>query len=774
MMEKRYKELLKNIEKFSFEEKKKYIDELLMDFEEIYYKKYKLELKSEELFNKELALLKDVKKLHKLIISLRKLRNELLEIKETKVFLSDSKIIKIDYKYGINTYLKIKSINMSNDLKFKIKTLSELKTIYLNIFRKEKNKNAQNDIKIVLDYISFELKNVQKLKNKRLQCINTNAYAKVKEKEEETKNQKEEFENIENNLKIDNYKLDDIISYTRNIIKNGEITEKLIEYVNYIVIRINEENKCFEEKYISYVYSLLDLIKYRKQSLLKDENKKEIDILKICKLSLKNFITDINLKINIEDENVDYKFDIIFELLSSTSNYLIIKKLIKEFPKIVNVRRDNKHILEYILNEYIKNYIKLLEKDEKDYQNIDFLREVYILFSKSDSIYLTTIDKNNINLKIRNFIEYIAKNVTSTKRKNHIIKELKSLSTHHFYDEKILETRPVNMRGYDSQISAIKYCNSNYKDRTNEVDLSKEYTILLDDDYTCYSLVDNGKTKSLKIHTCDISNLVQVRKSLDCVIYNSLILGEELPEILLQALKFNVNDKKSALTYDITLDNANRIIGFNIYRSKIKPNIKIYEDCTNKNYNNMKSLVRSIIINQNYECGKINVEFVKNTINHLLNDTYLSKIRGRDIPYIYSGKEIISSIDDITIYSNIKRLFSYLKENEFKKINEILSQDIEEFHYSDKPFEVLKDYTLNLTGEPNYIMLQNQRMIKTLYLNELGLQSEQLQREKKIFKTDINNLLIDLNDKIGYKDDRDFEYSKRRVKKRMKVDGIII
>ena len=38
----------------------------------------------------------------------------------------------------------------------------------------------------------------------------------------------------------------------------------------------------------------------------------------------------------------------------------------------------------------------------------------------------------------------------------------------------------------------------------------------------------------------------------------------------------------------------------------------------------------------------------------------------------------------------------------------------------------------------------------------------------------MNNLLIDLNNKINYKDNRDFEYSKRRVKKRMKVDGIII
>ena len=253
-----------------------------------------------------------------------------------------------------------------------------------------------------------------------------------------------------------------------------------------------------------------------------------------------------------------------------------------------------------------------------------------------------------------------------------------------------------------------------------------------------------------------------------------MFLDDELPKILLDALKFNINDKKSALTYDITLNNANQIIGFNIYRSKIKPNIRIYEDGNNNAYNEIKNLVRSIVINQNYECKKLDISFVESVLKRFLNDIYLDKIKGRDIPYIYSGKELISSIDDITIYSNIKRIFSYLPKEEFKRLNKILDEDIEEFHYSDKPFNTSFEYTLNLTGKPNYIMLQNQRMIKNLYLNELGLSSEQYSREKRIFKADMNNLLIDLNNKINYKDNRDFEYSKRRVKKRMKVDGIII
>ena len=39
-------------------------------------------------------------------------------------------------------------------------------------------------------------------------------------------------------------------------------------------------------------------------------------------------------------------------------------------------------------------------------------------------------------------------------------------------------------------------------------------------------------------------------------------------------------------------------------------------------------------------------------------------------------------------------------------------------------------------------MLQNQRMIKTLYLNELGLSSEQYSREKRIIKSIIKIIEI--------------------------------
>ena len=773
MMEKRYRELLKNIEQMPLEEKKKYIDELLMSLEEIYYKNYKLELKSEELFSKKIALLKDVKKIHKTIILLRKLRNNLYDIKQDNI-VSDSEIIKIDYKYGINTYLRIKSIELSNSSKYIIRELTELKNIYLGILRKEKNNKATKEVKNVLNYISLKLTKEQKKKRKNQNEIeNSNIKTSDLIKKEEKNLTPSLNKDIEECKSISHYSLDYIIESVRDVIRHGEINEGIINYINDIVFRIKEENKMNDEKYINYIYSLLDSIKYRKQELEK-ENNKEIETLKTCRASLKKLIIEIDLNSKKEDDEIDYKFNIIYELLSSSSNYLTLKKLVNEFPEIVNVRNKNEHVLEYILDEYIKNYKKLLEKDEKDYKNIDFLREVYILFSKSHNAYLTTIDKKNINLKIREFIAYVVENVTSTKRKNHIIKEVKSLATHHFYDEKEFELRPVNMRGYDSQISAIKDYNSNYKERENEVDLTKEYTIMLDDDYTCYSLTDNGRTKSLKIHTCDISNLVQARKSLDCVIYNSMFLDEELPKILLDALKFNINDKKSALTYDITLNNANQIIGFNIYRSKIKPNIRIYEDGSNNAYNEIKNLIRSIVINQNYECKKLDISFVESVLKRFLNDTYLDKIRGRDIPYIYSGKELISSIDDITIYSNIKRIFSYLPKEEFKRLNKILEEDIEEFHYSDKLFNTCGEYTLNLTGKPNYIMLQNQRMIKTLYLNELDLSSEQYSREKRIFKTDMNNLLIDLNNKINYKDNRDFEYSKRRVKKRMKVDGIII
>lgn len=754
-------------------DRKKLVDKII-ELQKLYSKITKLNMKSKELFDKEIRAKKMLSVIRRELNYYKKLLDELDKSSLKSSSKDDIKnsrfknnIIALDYDFKLKTYELFSALEIESNSQNRISILKKLKRVYTSILP-EIDKNDFKTKKIVREILLYLDKNIKKEHSRLVVNFEQSKIEKPKVSINEQKDINHEIcENIISGYSIDHYKLIDILENFRYLIRHEEINENIIKYAKDVCYRMTYENKINDENYLNYIHSILDSIKYRKYEV----NDKEIcDILKECGEVFKTFIEDINLRKQNIDYDKDYKFDIVCELLSSTKHYLTIKKLINSFPQIVNIRNKDKHIIIFILEEYISNYIKLLEKDENDIKNIDYLREVYNLFTKSGYIRLTNSEKKQINIIISDFITYVHEHVNSSKRKNHIVKEAKSLLPKYYYNDKTLELREVKGHSYDSQLSAIKYSNSNYRERNNEVDLTKEYTVMLSSDYTCYSLTDNGKNKSLKIHTCDISNLIPRYKALDNYIYNCMLENKEINNDILSALKFKINEKVSAFTYEIILDNSNNVIGFKIYRSKIRPNIKIdSEENNNRTYNKLRRLSNSIMINQNYESRKLNIESIEEVICHLLNDTYLDNIRGRDIPYIFSGTEVISSLEDITIYSNIKHLFNKLPKEEFIKIKNILDDDLLQFHYSDRPFNVNGEYSLNLVGVPHYLMLQNQRLIKTLYLNELNIPIESYLREKRMFKIEYNNLLVDLNDNIGFMNENDFDFHKRKVKKKIKI-----
>lgn len=746
------------------------IKDEIIGLENMYNKIEKLNRKSLELFNRRLKSQSQLKiiinQIKELYISLYKLnptlaRNSMANIVGGGVKLNNY-IIDLDLKFNENAHRYFKLLDLIDRPSQRIEILEKLKHIYMNMILNIDDKDLQTK-NIVKNILTILNKNINSEKQKITYICNP-----LELDENDAKDQlrlENILDDIRNYRGVDHYILKDVMKGFRYIIRYCDIPNSIDLYATKIINRINDE-KVYGEEYLSLLYSILDSIKHRKLRIPKED--KSNKFLNKCSKIIKEFLR--LTQVNIDSDDNDYRFDIVCELLSSLEFYLVIKKLVNDYPDIVNVRKGNKHILEFILKEYIDNYKKLLERDLKEYKNIDYLREVYKLFSSSKSLCLTNSEKKNINSMIREFIVYVSNNVSSSKRKNHITKELKDLSTNHYYDEKKLDLREVNGYSYDVQLNSIKTSNSNHRERENEVDLSKEYTIMLSNDYICYSLTNNGKTKSLKVHTCDISNLIQRYKALDNYIYNSLLKEDEVNNDILSALRFNINERVSALTYEIILNNANQVIGFKVYRSKIRPNMRIYEEeNNNKTYNRLKKLLKSIIVNQNYKYTNIDIMTVEKVISHLLNDTYLDSIRGKDIPYIYSGTKVISPIWNITIYSNIKELFNKLEREDFLKINDILDSTLEEFHYSDKPFDAFGDYNLYLLGKPNYLILQNQRVIKTLYMNELDLPIESYQKEKERFKIEYNNLIVDLNSTVGYISEEDFDYKKRRVKRKIMI-----
>ena len=92
-----------------------------------------------------------------------------------------------------------------------------------------------------------------------------------------------------------------------------------------------------------------------------------------------------------------------------------------------------------------------------------------------------------------------------------------------------------------------------------------------------------------------------------------------------------------------------------------------------------------------------------------------------------------------------------------------MTGELGEFHYSSKPFKVEDNYDLNLISKPNYIFLQNQRIIKALVINYFNKGSLLFDNLKEAIKLENDKLITDLNASVDYKNIYDVN---QRIKKK--------
>lgn len=585
------------------------------------------------------------------------------------------------------------------------------------------------------------------------------------------------YSEILNGDNISEYTLIDILEIFRDIIRKYGINKNLITSVNNIVDRLESESKG-DNKYTEYLYSLIDATKIRKASFNKDDI--EYKILKNINIILNSYKENLEYSNAVFYDNTSVKYDLICKLLYDEKNYPLIKKIINECPDIVNVRKYGNSIVSHILELYLKNYERLLNKETKDYVNIEFLKEVYYLFTKNDYLYVSSDMEDQINKQIYTFIRRLTGDKTkqillddkivyaiyvkSDKRKKSIIEEIKKMSTHYYYYEKTeFELKRLSEVMLESQINYIENDYLDYRNR-GELDLTDEENIILDNKYVAYSFKKCSASNILKISVCDISNLISENICVDRYIYNCMLNKEKIDQRILDKLKFKDNEPALALTYKISLDKNNKPIDLYIYKSKITP--KHLDSQDNVMYKDMLKAINGIIKRKNKKIEKNDNEKIYEISKELVNDLYLKLANKRDIPYTYSGVEKISDIEP-NIYSVVGSISSKLPSEEFTSIYNIIINNLGEFHYSDKPFDVLDGFDLNLVGDPDYVFLENQRIIKTLILNELNLGIEQYNKRKHILEVEHQNMILDLNGSLGYKNIDDFDYKRRKKRKKI-------
>lgn len=756
------------------------IDEIL-NLEERYYKLYKLNIKFKELFGKSLRHAKELRLVRKQIKELNKKLSELNNESQNKIKnpLYNGQIIIIDYKYKVKTYQLFHELDIEEDSKRRLQIINELKHIYSELL-KDIDKKDKNNIKNVLIYLNELLKKEHhKLENfkKSVNIEPVKFNYKEDNEEDEVKINELICEDILLGKGTSMYCLFEVMETFKNILQDGQINSNLIKCAKDIVDRLILESK-EDEFYVNYVYSIIDAAKRRKNSFSKIDKEKYKTLKEIEKI-LKNHQELIDVKETcLKDELMKYKFNMVEALLQDENNYPLLKKLTIEYPDIINASKNGKHIIEYILELYLSNVQKLLNKNMKKYINIEYLKEVYFLFTKNPNLRISEDVKDKINKQTYLFIRRLTSDrnlkqvfiddniydsifVKNEKKMKNIIKAVKSLSSHYYDQSKPLyELKGLNEAQLENQIYYISNSDSNSRNRRDEIDLTDENHIILNDKYTAYNFKRCSDSNILKISVCNFSNLIPENTSIDSYIYNQMLEGNRLDQRILDKLKFIEGEKISAITFKISLDKNNRPISLYIYKSKIIPkNINEAEEM----YNDMKKTIDGISKRRNYELLLADNQKIQEVSKRILNELYLDLAKRKKVPFTYSGVE---KLDDIApnIYSKVGSISSKLTNDQFTSIYSAIINNIGEFHYSDKIFLTDGDFDMNLIGEPNYILLLNQRIIKSLILNELDLNEIQYNKRKHILNNEHQNMIIDLNDSIEYKSVDDFKYKKKKKK----------
>lgn len=741
--------IIKKQELMSEEEFKSYLINEVHKLEENYQKVISCSFRKYDRFSRYIDKNK-LSSTRKKLVLLQKEADKILGYDGSKYEVYSYMLNKYDYKYDMNIYKTVCELKWCDDINKKYELLKQIKKEYRNLYL------YLNENKLIGKKALKEMNGFIFLINEKYRITKSiikNNKKQIRESKVVQKEKKEEKEFYYNDLNL--YDLNDLLIMYRDNIREGKITNDLVKNMLVIIKRVINEKTTEED--LNLLYSIMDSIKYRKNSL--DNSDEEERLILNSSLSiLKKYIEIQDVMNKGFEEPHDYKFDIILELLKDKENYSVIKKTVSEFPQIVNVRNDKKSILTYILAIYLNNYKMILDEHKYDY-NIDYVKEVYRLFSNSASLYLSFEDKKDIDRLINDFIEYVTEKDISSRKQNYAINEVISLQPENVIKEKKY-LKKVDKMMFDANMRDISFLDFNHSKRPSEIDLSDEHTFMLNDPYTCYSYVEEKGIKSLKIHTSDISNLVEEGSALDNYIYNCTVSKKNVKNDILSYLKFKEGDIVSALTYEIVFDNDRDIKEFKTYRSRIKVDGDILDYSSNEYvYQNLRRIVNDYI-KEYGDVPKTGLSKIEHIINSLLQKQFAKTVKNNNLPLIAKKNEYKNGLSPDT-FSYIKNMFCKLEKCDYKRLGRIFSSGIDETYYDDR-VRSDEEYDLHLTGTPNYIYLLNQRMIKELINNELGYGNEFYIRQKDKTRTKYSELKDTLNDILNYKSEIDFDYKQRR------------
>lgn len=565
--------------------------------------------------------------------------------------------------------------------------------------------------------------------------------------------------------------LKDNLSNYLKLVKENKLAEnqiKVLEYSKELSIKMIN-NIINDDEIIILIGKIRSSVNKQLLNLDKNEtkNNEERKVLKEIRIIF-DFISK-NYREDLLKTNHNYLTDVIYYFLEDAQDYPYIKRLTEQVPHIVNVRNNGEHILVTILKEYISNYKKMLNDKKSNYINPDYLKEVYVLFSKSPRLYVKKEDKIVIDQLLIEFQEFLKDNVSNFDRQKEIKKEIRNLKTMYFYSTKEPKLELINSNNLIYQINSLDDIRKESLDRNCRKDLTKEKTFTMGKNNIAYSVEKKENITKIKIHTLDINSYISKGTPISSLLYNYMIENEEIDKEIKSYLKFMYHSANPTITYELSFEN-NEVIDFKIYKSKIK----IDKQCNDHNLyfnddadlNIISDLTKKLYYIKTNEKPKFfNISEASNLLEEQINLKLIDFIQNNDIPFIYCGKNVVN--DYINNMNGLNSIFNRLDQKEFVRIHKIISENAGEFCYSLKPFETEDMINLSLFRETNYLYLMNQYIIDTLIINHKTYCVESSSLKNRIIR-ECSDLEHNLNVSINYINPDDFEFKNKRKRNKLK------
>lgn len=732
-------------------------NELLKELDKLdskYYQMIKLNLKTKELLSKDL-LNKNIKKINCKIRNIQSKLDNIYGYNSDLYSKNSLNIIKTDYKYNVNMYNLYRSIKYQKSSKQRVKIVKSVIELYTklynaNIFSSESRDDIKNNIILLKNDLKIE-------KNYITKNVINNSCKKIPKKVINISHDKKDIVIKEIEIDYSSYDLKESLEVFKININNCELSEKYIINSKILLNRLNNvDNK---NEYFKYIYSILDSLKYKKLHIT---NKDDYLIIRECTYNFKKFMDTYNVKEEVVKEKHDYKYDLLIRLLYDKDNYNLICKLLDDYDDFINIKNENKSIVIKILTLYLDNYMKIIKEHKYNF-NIDYLREVYNLFMSNKKLVLSDNDKDNIIKMLDSFIDEVGLLDINPNKKRHVIGDVRKLYIENYKQENL--EKKVDYFEYENNINEMYYYDMKHGSlKSKEVNLIYEDTFILNNPYTCYSYVEEKGKKVLKVHTADLSNVVEAYTSLNNEVYNSLLNNNEIDDRILDYLKFKKGELSSALTYEITLNDDLKIKGFKIYKSKIKVDGEILDYNSNKEkYRNLRRLELEYVRKYGdfmYK-GLSRFEYV---LNNMVQKEYVKYTRNNNLPLIAHKVYEVKALPTSTL-SDFKLIFNKLDKKECKNLNNIFTSTIEDEFYDEK-VRLNEEYDLSIIGHLDYLYLLNQRMIKDLVLDHGVVNPFGYNNIKQNTINEYRNLVELLNNILKHKGEECFDYKLRRRFKR--------